>query len=295
MPMRELTDLIDRHCRSDREPSAIPRLELGRSDKPTKPGLIAYSPLFCVLARGRKRVWLGEQEFVYGPASYLINSVDITVTGHVVEAPYLGCMLALDPKIIAQLLLELPATSAPKTPTKAFAVAKMEAELLDAVVRLLRLLDRPQHIPVMAPLIEREILYLLLQGLHAGTLRQFAAPASPLSQVRRAIDWIRANYREPLRVDRIAKLAGMSAPSLHRHFRAVTNQSPLQYQKRLRLQEARRRLLSEHADAASIAFDVGYESPSQFNREYRRLFGAPPVRDVSAARRRLAFNSVLSG
>lgn len=293
--MSELTDLIERHCRSDREPSAIPRLELGRSDKPTKPGLITYAPLFCVLARGRKRVWLGEQEFVYGASSYLLSSADLTVTGQVVEAPYLGCMLELDPKIIAQLLLELPAAAVPKTPTKAFAVAKMETELLDAVVRLLRLLDRPQHIPVLAPMIEREILYLLLQGPHAETLRQFAAPASPLSQVRRAIDWIRQHYHEPFRVERIAKLAGMSAPSLHRHFRAVTNQSPLQYQKRLRLQEARRRLLSEHADAASVAFEVGYESPSQFSREYRRLFGAPPVRDVSAARKRLAFDVVLSG
>jgi AraC-like DNA-binding protein len=293
--MSELSELIDRHGRAGVGPSAIPRLQLGRSDRATKPEWITYSPLFCVLAQGRKRVWLGEQEFVYGATSYLISSVDLAVTGHVVEGPYLGCMLELEPKLIAQLLLELPSPAAPKAATKAFAVAKMEPELMDAVVRLLRLLDRPQHIPVLAPMIEREILYLLLQGPHADTLRQFAAPASPLSQIRRAIDWIRTHYHEPFRIERVAKLAGMSAPSLHRHFRAVTNQSPLQFQKRLRLQEARRRLLSEHADAASIGFEVGYESPSQFSREYRRLFGAPPGRDASAARRRLTLSAARSG
>jgi AraC-like DNA-binding protein len=152
---------------------------------------------------------------------------------------------------------------------------------------LLQLLDQPAAIPILAPMIEREIIYLLLQGPQADTIRQLGAPASPLAQVRRGIDWIRAHYNEPILVERAARVAGMSAPTFHRHFRTVTNLSPLQFQKRLRLEEARRRLLAEHADAASIAFEVGYESPSQFSREYRRMFGAPPQRDATAMRRRL--------
>ncbi len=286
--MSELADILRRHCPADSVESAVPKLTLLRSDRVTKPATVSYAPLFCMLASGRKRVWLGEQDFVYGPRDYLITSANLPLTAQVASAPYLGFAFALDPKVIAEILLGLPKAAPERMPSKAVAVARADDGLFDAVARLLRLLDRPSHIPIMAPMIEREILFLLLQGPHADTLRQLGAPASPLSQVRRGIDWIREHYNQTIRIERAARAAGMSAPTFHRHFRAVTNLSPLQFQKRLRLEEARRRLLSEHTDAASIAFDVGYESPSQFSREYRRLFGAPPLRDASAARRRMA-------
>ncbi|HEY0944305.1 MAG TPA: AraC family transcriptional regulator [Opitutaceae bacterium] len=285
--MSEPKDILSRHCTAPSQPSPISKLTLLRSDVVTEPAAVSYAPLFCMLVSGRKRVWLGRQDFIYGPRDYLITFADLPLTAQVVEAPYLGFSFALDPKVIAEVLLNLPKTDAGKFASKGVAVAQAEEELVDAVTRLLRLLDRPQHVPIMAPMIEREILFLLLQGAHADTIRQLGAPASPLSQVRRAIDWIREHYREVMRIERVARVAGMSAPTLHRHFRAVTNLSPLQFQKRLRLEEARRRLLAERADAASVAFDVGYESPSQFSREYRRLFGAPPRRDASETRRRL--------
>ncbi len=286
--MIELAEILRRHCPNESTPSAIPKLTLLRSDKVTRPATVSYAPLFCMLASGRKRVWLGDKDYVYGPRDYLITSADLPLTAQVASAPYFGFSFALDAKVLAEVLLSLPKTEAGRATSAAVAVARADEALFDAVARLLRLLDRPAHIPIMAPMIEREIVFLLLQGPHAETVRQLGAPASPLSQVRRGIEWIREHYNEGIRVGRAAKVAGMSAPSFHRHFRAVTNLSPLQFQKRLRLEEARRRLLSEHADAASIAFDVGYESPSQFSREYRRLFGAPPVQDAMAARRRMA-------
>jgi len=181
----------------------------------------------------------------------------------------------------------MPPVSGGHSASKTITVTKMEGELLDPVVRLLRLLDHPRHIPVLAPLIEREILYHLLLGPNGGMLRELAVPASQLSQIRRAISLIQTRYNEPLRIEELARHAGMSAPSFHRHFRAITRLSPLQYQKRIRLQAARTKLLAQNSDAASVAFDVGYESPSQFSREYRRLFGAPPSLDTTRVRRAL--------
>ena len=282
--MSEARTILRRHCTGPSAASAVPKLTLLRNDAVNEPTTVSYGPLFCMLVSGRKRVWLGRQTFVYGPEDYLITSADLPLTAQVIEAPYLGFALTLDPKVIAEILLDLPEADAARVPTKAVAVARADDALSDAVVRLLRLLDKPTHIPLLAPMIEREILFLLLQGPHAETIRQLGAPASPLSQVRRGIDWIRERYTEAIRVERAAKAAGMSAPTFHRHFRAVTNLSPLQFQKRL--QEERRRLLSERADAAIIAFAVGYESPSQFSREYRRMFGAPPRRDAAEARQR---------
>ena len=219
--------------------------------------------------------------------NYLIASIDLPVTGQVIEAPCLGMTLTLDPGKLAALLVDLPPATPGRTPAKALAVNPLEPALLDPLVRLLRLLDEPRDIAVLAPLIEREILYRLLLGPHGAMLRQLALPDSQLSQISRAIDLIRRRYDQPLRVDELARHAGMSAPSFHRHFRAVTRLSPLQFQKHLRLQEARRLLVSKNADAARVGFDVGYESASQFSREYRRLFGAPPGRDASRVRRAL--------
>ena len=283
--MSELRDLLARHCHREITPTAVPGLTLSRADAATCLTPAIYHPLFCVVAQGRKRIFLGDQEFCYDPATYLIASMDLPVTGQVIEAPCLGCTLTLDPGKLTALLLDIaPAATGNQTATTALEVNALEPDLLDPLLRLLRLLDRPQDIPVLAPLIEREILYRLLCGPRGTTLRQLARPDSRLSQVSRAIEAIRRRFDQPLRIGELARLTNMSATSFHRHFRAVTAMSPLQFQKQIRLQEARRRLLSQNVDAARVGFDVGYESASQFSREYRRLFGAPPRRDAAQVR-----------
>ena len=285
----ELSALLARHCHAAVTPTAVPGLTLSRADAPTELTGVVYYPLFCVIARGRKRVFLGDEAFHYDPASYLVASADLPVSGQVIDAPCLGLTLALDPGRLAALLLDLPPAAYERpSATRALAVNALDDDLIDPLVRLLRLLDHPRDIPVLAPLLEREILYRLLLGPRGAMLRQLALPASRLSQIRRAIHAIQQRYEQPLRVAELARLAGMSPPAFHRHFRAATNLSPLQFQKRVRLQEARRRLLDGDADAARVGFDVGYESPSQFSREYRRHFGAPPGRDAARVRRELA-------
>ncbi|MDB6018521.1 MAG: AraC family transcriptional regulator [Pedosphaera sp.] len=266
-------------------PSAVPRLTLFRSNVSTALSPAMSDPVFCVLARGRKRIYLGHEEFRYDPNSYMVASLDLPVSGQVIEAPCLGMTLALDPAMLAALLLEMPPDSEARTVTKAVAVNPLEDDLLNPLLRLLQLLDQPGDIPMLAPLIEREILYRLLCGPRGEMLRQLALPSSQLSQISRAINLIRQRYDQAIRVDELARTAGMSPTSFHRHFRAVTAMSPLQFQKRIRLHEARRMLLSQKLDAASVSFDVGYESPSQFSREYRRLFGASPRRDAAQATR----------
>ena len=282
--MSELCDLITRHCRRDLTTTAFPRLVLSRVNAPTTLTAAMYYPLLCVVARGRKRIILGREEFYYDPNSYLIASLDLPVSGQVIEAPCLGVTLALDLPTLAALVLQMPPSSGERAASKALAVHPLEADLLDPLLRLLRLLDRPEDLPVLAPLIEREILYRLLRGPRGEKLRQMALPSSQLSQISRAIHLIRQRYQQKIPVEEMARTARMSATSFHRHFRAVTAMSPLQFQKRIRLQEARRRLLSEPTDAARVGFDVGYESASQFSREYRCLFGQPPSRDARRER-----------
>jgi len=286
--MSELCTLITRYCHRDITPTAVPRLTLSRSSVTTELLPVMCYPLLCVVARGRKRIYLGHEEFRYDPNSYLVASIDLPVSGQVIEAPCLGVTLALDPATLAALLLEMTPSSRERAASKAMAVNPLDDDLLDPLLRLLRLLARPRDIPVLAPLIEREILYRLLCGPRGEMLRQLALPSSQLSQISRAINLIRERYDQSIRVDELARTASMSATSFHRHFRAVTAMSPLQFQKRIRLQEARRRLLSQEVDAARVSFDVGYESASQFSREYRRMFGAPPGRDAAQARRVLA-------
>ena len=186
---------------------------------------MVYSPLLCVIAEGRKRVFLGNEEFRYDPMNYLVTSLDLPVSGQVIEAPCLGLALALDLPTLAALLLEMPPITANRTTSKAMAVNKLDDELLNPILRLLRLLDRPRDIAVLGPLIEREILYRLLLGPRGEMLRQLALPASHLSQISRAIDVIRRRYDQSLRIEELARIAGMSAPSFHRHFRAVTAMS----------------------------------------------------------------------
>jgi AraC-like DNA-binding protein len=286
--MNELTALLDRHCRHNLTTTLIPRLTLSRSDMVTELSSAFYHPLLCVIAEGRKRVFLGNEVLYYNPDTYLVASTDLPVSGQVIEAPFFALTLAFDRAILADILFNLSTNTHVDSPAMALAVTPLgEDGLLDPILRLLRLLDEPAHIPALAPLIEREIFYRLLLGSRGEMVRQFAIPSSQLSHISRAIDLIRQRFDQSIRVEELSRVAGMSSPSFHRHFREVTTMSPLQFQKQIRLQEARRRLLSNKADVATVGFEVGYESPSQFSREYRRMFGVPPGRDMLQQRLKL--------
>jgi AraC-like DNA-binding protein len=228
---------------------------------------------------------IGDRMLRYDPASYFVASLELPVSSQIIEAseqrPYVCVSMALDRDVIATLLPDVPAR--PEGRTAGFAVSPVTPQLLDPWCRLLALLDNPGDAQVLAPMLEREILFRLLQGPQGGVLRQIARADSRVSQVRAAIGWIRAHFSETLRIEALAAFAGMSPASFHRHFKAATEMSPLQYQKMLRLQEARR-LLVTSADAARTAYSVGYESASQFSREYARMFGASPSRDAERLR-----------
>jgi len=282
-----LAAVIARHAPTDgSHQTAVPRLFLTRASQPTEPRYALHQPAFCMIAGGRKRIVAGDRVHDYGPGRHMIVSVDMPVSGAIVEAspeaPYLGLRLDLDRDVLAAMLLDIgPDQSLPEAgPARCFCLAETKSDLVDAVVRLVRLLDTPEHIRILAPMLEREILYRLYHCGQAGTLRQIAQGESRLQQVNRAIGWIKRNFDQPFSIDMVAAEARMSASSLHLHFKEVTSMSPLQYQKRLRLQEARRLILSQSVDAAVAGHRVGYDSPSQFSREYRRLFGAPPIRDI---------------
>lgn len=286
----ELAALIERFAPTDgAHATPVPRLKLVRLSQPSEPVHGLHEPALCVIARGAKQVILGERIYRYDAARCLVVSLDLPVIGQVVEAtpdePYLCAKFELDPAAIGALMLEAaPLAERAVASASGMALSPMTPALLDAVVRLIGLLASPADIPVLAPLVEREILYRLLTGEQAARLRQIAVAESKLQQVNRAIGWIKRNYRRPFSIDIVAAEARMSPSALHQHFKAVTAMSPLQYQKQLRLQEARRLILSAAHDAASAGFEVGYESPSQFSREYSRLFGAPPVRDIARLR-----------
>jgi AraC-like DNA-binding protein len=279
--------LIVTHARPDLQTS-IPGLLLSRVTT-QEPDYSLTDPLLVVMAQGGKRLLLGDQVFEYRAGQLLVVTAGLPVTGHFLDAspqhPALGMGLVLRPAAITQLLLEAPAARPSGASTgPAIATGDAGLDLLDAVARLLRLLDHPADTRVLAPLVEREILWRLLTGPHGAIVRQIGLADSSLSQVSRAIQWLRENYAEPMRIEDIARMAGMSAAAFHRHFRAVTTMSPLQFQKRIRLQEARSLLLARPDDVAGVGHLVGYDSPSQFNREYRRLFGAPPGQDATRLR-----------
>jgi AraC-like DNA-binding protein len=281
----DLRELIARHCRHPHTPTAIPRLALSR---PTATAVLApgvITPLLCVLASGRKRLVLGSEEYRYDADNYLIASADLPVRGQVVVAPCLALTLAIEPTVVADVLLSLPPVGTVQPTPLALAVNRLDADLTGALERLLHLLDRPADIPVLAGQIEREIVYRLLCGAQGEMLRQLALPTSNISLIGRAIAIIRARYDEKLRIEELARTAGMSVTTFHRHFRAVTAMSPLQFQKRIRLYEARRMLFTHDVDAGNVSLDVGYVSASQFNREYRRLFGESPGRDAAQVRK----------
>jgi AraC-like DNA-binding protein len=287
---QELAGLVSRLAPQDgMHRTAIPRLVLFRSGQPTEPLHGLHEPAVCIIVQGAKQVMLGERVYRYDATRYLVVSVDLPVVGQVVEAtpeaPYLCVRLDLDPASLGALMLEVePSGAAADGPASGLALDPVTPALLDALTRLVRLLETPADIAILAPLIEREILYRLLGGEAGGRLRQIALGESKLQQVNRAIGWIKRNYDKSFDLETVASQARMSPSALHQHFKAVTAMSPLQYQKQLRLQEARRLILTAALDAASAGFRVGYESPSQFSREYSRLFGAPPLRDVARLR-----------
>ena len=275
----------------------IPGLLLSRRTAPTAPASATYEPSLAVVAQGRKRADLGGTTFIFDESRYLLTSLDLPVTCNVIEAteaaPYLCFVLKLEIPVVRELLSreEIQAAEAPPD-SPAMATGETTAELLDACCRLIDLLNTPQDIPFLSGLIQREIIYRILRGPEGARLRAIATLGDQSHRTAKAIAWVRTNYAKPLRVEGLAKIAGMGVSTLHHHFRALTAMSPLQYQKQLRLQAARERLLMDGLDAASAAFEVGYESASQFNREYSRFFGQPPIRDIKA--RRLAGSAATS-
>lgn len=263
----------------------ISALSFFRHDGPTEPISYVYEPSICLVARGAKRVLLGEDIYVYDEYHYLITSVDLPVIVQVTEAskesPLLGLSLKINLKEVAQLMLDsnLPSQNVRKS-QRGMAVSQVSLPMLNAIQRLIDLLDEPEGIPILAPLAQREILYRLLTGEQGPRLRELAAAGGHSQPIARAINWLRQNFNESFRVEELSSLVGMSTSSFHHHFRALTAMSPLQFQKWLRLHTARQLMLTERMDAGDAAFEVGYESPSQFSREYNRLFGAPPLRDI---------------
>ena len=286
----ELAQLLDRWTSSDGgHETAIPELKFWRFSNPTEPAPVIQQPAVYVVVQGRKQVAVGDRTYVYDPSQYLAVSLEVPAVANVLEAspdaPYLCLTLRVDARELAALLVETgqPAPRANHDGRAVF-VSALEAPLLDALLRLVRLLDAPQDIPVLAPLVRRELHYRLLQGEQQGRLAEMAIGDGRLRRVVGAIAWIRTHYAEPLQVEELARLANMSPSALHAHFSAVTGVSPIQYQKQLRLQVARTRLLSSGASAEAVAYEVGYASPSQFSREYARLFGQPPRRDAESMR-----------
>ncbi len=287
-------DLIDqmralavRHARRDRYDTVVPGLSVFTAGGPTEltPGV--YEPMLCLVLQGAKEVLIGERLLRYDPHGYFIASLEMPACGRIVEAspqrPYVAMSIRLPPEELADLLPARDERAGEAPASSAFGVSPVTHALLDPCRRLLDLLDAPQDVPVIAPMLRREILYRLLQGPQGEVLRQIAWADSRLSRVRRAIGWIREHYDRPLRVEDLAAIAGMSPASFHRHFKTATAMSPLQFQKTLRLQQARRLLLS-HTEVSRAGYAVGYESASQFSREYARAFGAPPARDAQRLR-----------
>lgn len=269
--------------------TAIAGLSLFRRDEPTEPISSMYEPSICVVAQGAKRVILGDDTYVYDAQHYLITSVHLPTIVQIIEAskqkPYLGLRLTLDLHEISKMMVDsnLPAPHVQQS-SRGMATGEVTLYLLNAFKRLVDLLADEEDIPILAPTVQREIVYRLLVGDQGKRLRQIASVGSQSQQIAKVIEWLKGNFTQPLRVDDLATKAGMSTSTFHHHFRSMTALSPLQFQKQLRLREARQLMLAEHLDAATAAFQVGYESPSQFSREYSRQFGAPPLRDIAKLR-----------
>jgi AraC-like DNA-binding protein len=286
----ELGSIIARFADSDgTHRTAVEGLRLHRWSQPTGASCNVCGPTLSFVAQGAKRVTLGDEQHDYDDDHYLLVSFDLPIVSEIrratPEVPFLCLTLDLDLRGIADLLPHTDVAVPRDVPTeRGLAVGRLTPALGDSLVRLARLLYTPRDIPVLAPLVEREVLYRLLVGDQGARLRHLVAADSQSRHIARAIEWLRANYMQPLRIDDLAKIAAMSVSTFHHHFKAITAMSPLQYQKQLRLQEARRLMLVETIDASSAGHRVGYESPSQFSREYGRFFGAPPRRDLALLR-----------
>jgi AraC-like DNA-binding protein len=285
--LAELRELIARHARPD-ETTAIDGVLLSAAAQPGEPRASTTGTVMAVIAQGAKRLAIGDRVYDYGPGQYLVASVDLPITGHYTQAsteePALGFGLILRPTAIASLVLDA-ARPAPAPP--GLGVADATPEFLDAVVRMLRLLDRPGDREVLAPMIEREILWRLIDGPLGQSVHQIGLADSSLTHVSRAVRWISEHFDTPFRVEELARSCSMSTSAFHRNFHAVTALSPIQFQKQIRLQKSRLLLLTGVDDVATVGYRVGYDSTSQFSREYRRQFGLPPGRDAARARSQL--------
>ena len=286
----ELADLIYRHTGQDGTcTTAVEALFVSRYSESSDFAPSLPQPALCILAQGRKEVRLADEDFAYDPLNYLVVSVAMPISGRVVEIspeqPVLALRLDIDPVEITTLISEAGPIGVPSRPAgRGLYVEPIDPLMLDAILRLTRLLDTPKDIAMLAPLIRREILYRLLRSPQGYRLHEIATENSQTHRVSRAIAWLNGHFEQPLRIDSLAREANLSVSTLHHRFKAMTAMSPLQYQKQLRLNEARRLMLSEGLDASAAGYRVGYESPSQFSREYSRQFGAPPVRDLARLR-----------
>ncbi|TQJ92192.1 AraC family transcriptional regulator [Streptomyces sp. SLBN-31] len=290
MCLEEIRTLLARHVRPDWT-TAVDGVLISKVDRPDPPSPSMSGTVLAVIAQGAKRLALGDRVYEYGPGQYLVASVDLPVTGEFLQVapgrPALGFGLTLEASAIAELLLQAGPGDIPRAGAAApsgIAVSDAPAPLLDALVRLLRLLDEPRDRAVLAPLIKREILWRLITGEQGATVRQLGLADSGLSHISRAVRWIREHFAEPFRVEDVARMSGMSASAFYRNFQAVTAMSPIQFQKQIRLQEARLLLATHPGDVTGVGRRVGYDNPSQFSREYRRQFGAPPSRDAARIR-----------
>ncbi|OOQ70257.1 AraC family transcriptional regulator [Vibrio parahaemolyticus] len=290
---QKLAKLIDRWTgNANQYDTPISGLRFSRWTTPTPPTSYTHNPSICLIAQGRKRVLLGEESFIYDANHFLISSVDLPIIANIIEAseeqPYLGLIMELDLTEISQLIVDSELAFAQyKEAQKGIAVGELSESLLDAFVRLAELLDEGQNIKILAPIIKREIFYRLLMSEQGTRLHQIVTAGSHSHQIAKAIDWLKNNFVKPLSVGDLASYTGMSKSSFYTHFRSMTSMTPLQFQKKLRLSEARRLMQTENLDAMAATFKVGYESPSQFSREYSRLFGAPPSKDIKSLRENL--------
>src|ERR671933_1162920 len=285
----ELTERIAQAIRQDGTIEPLKGLHFYRTSFPSECIHSVSIPAFCAIAQGSKEVLLGSDRYQYDPMHYLLGTVELPIASRLLEAtqekPYLGLRLDLDPTLVGSVMVEAGDPSPQRDANvKAIDVSPLDANLLDAVVRLVRLLDSPAEANVLAPLIEREIIYRLLMGEQGSRLRHIAVLGGSTHQIARAVDRLRKDFNQPLRIESIARELGMSVSSFHHHFKSVTAMSPLQFQKQLRLQEARRLMLGQNLDATSAAYRVGYDDPSYFSRDYKKLFGAPPHRDIARLR-----------
>lgn len=268
-----------------RTETGIPRVAMVQGDIPEHMLAAVYDPMINLILQGSKTMTVGDRTLRYDPATYFVMSIELPAVGavHAAETgePYLAVSLTLDPTVLATLLADLPKPMGRYESDPGFSVAAITPELMDAWVRMLRLMGNPDAIAALAPAYEREILFRVLQGPHGWMLREIAAPDTAMARVSLAIQWIRRDFSEPIRVESLAQKAAMSVSAFHRHFKAVTTLSPLQYQKRIRLLQARTLMVASAKSVTAAAFEVGYESATQFTRDYARVFGLPPGRDAA--------------